>query len=170
VTSPLSSIAVEKRRRLAATLGLFSMLFIAVGAVAATGASTGIVKAFVVIALLVAVALGLVGWGVARSVKVELAERRIDSVIEEAVQAGGASMCDCGHEHDPDELHVVDDPCAGDGHGVGCTHSCDTCVLASLRPLPNGAPEKTLAASRPSPAPKAVAARRPSPHGAHRAR
>jgi hypothetical protein len=147
VTSPLSAIAVEKRRQLAATLGLFSMLFIAVGAVAATGASTAVIKAFVVVALLVAVVLGLMAWGVVHSVKLDQAEQRLDAAIEAAVTARGGSMCDCGHEHDPDELHVVDDPCSQDGHGVGCTHSCDTCVLAALRPAPT-------VRRRPSPLPR----------------
>jgi hypothetical protein len=136
VTSPLSGIAIDKRRQLAATLGLFAMLFIAVGAVAATGASTGIVKAFVVIALLVAVFLGLTAWGVLRSVKLDLAEQRLDAAIESAVKARGGAMCDCGHEHDPDEMHVVD-ACAHDGSGTECEHSCDTCVLTAMRPSPN---------------------------------
>jgi hypothetical protein len=156
VTSPLSGIAVEKRRQLAATLGLFSMLFITVGAVAATGASTAVVKAFIVVALLVAVLLGLMAWGVLHSVKLDRGERRLDAAIEAAVAAQGGSMCDCGHEHDPDELHVVDDPCAHDGHGVGCTHSCDTCVLAALRPGPIVASDRP-SGDRPSPRP------RPSP-------
>src|SRR4051812_27275246 len=93
VTSPLSGIAVEKRRRLAATLGLFAMLFIAVGAVAATGATDGLVKAFVAVALVVAVLLALMAWGVLRSVRLEDADRRVEAAIEAAV---GRSMCDCG--------------------------------------------------------------------------
>jgi hypothetical protein len=117
----MSGISVDKRRQLAATLGLFSVLFIAVGTVAATGASTGVVKAFVVIAL-------------ARSVKIDLADEHLDAVIDEAVQTAGGSRCGCGHEHDPDELHVTDDPCEQDGAGHDCTHTCDTCVLARLRP------------------------------------
>jgi hypothetical protein len=136
VTSPLSSIAIEKRRQFAATLGLFAMLFVAVGAVAATGASTGVVKAFVVIALLIAVLLGLMAWGVLRSVKIDLDDQRLDAAIEATVKARGGSMCDCGHEHDPSEMHIVD-ACAHDGSGVGCEHSCDTCVLATMRPSPN---------------------------------
>jgi hypothetical protein len=140
----LSTIAVEKRRQLAATLGLFSMLFIAVAAVAATGASTTVVKAFVIIALTVAVLLGLMAWGVLHSVKLDLGAQRLDAAIEAAVVQRGGTMCDCGHEHDPDELHVVDDPCAKDGHGVGCTHSCDTCVLATMKRT-----------TRPSPYPRA---------------
>ena len=137
MTSPLSGIEAEKRRQLAATLGLFSMLFVAVGAVAATGASTAMVKAFVVIALLVAVLLALMAWGVLHSLKLDLADQRLDAAIEQAVAARGGSLCDCGVEHDPDELHVVDEPCAHDGHGVSCTHSCDTCVLAAMRPSPS---------------------------------
>jgi hypothetical protein len=149
---------VAKRRQLAATLGLFAVLFVAVGTVAATSASTALVKGFVVIALLVAVFLGLTAWGVLHSVRLDLAERRLDAAIEAAVTASGRSMCDCGVEHDPDEMHFVDGEgqhlsgrrCAHDGTGTDCNHSCDTCVLAATRPSP--------AARRPSPGP-----RRPSP-------
>jgi hypothetical protein len=141
----LSSISIDKRRQLAATLGLFSVLFIAVGAVAATGTSSGVVKTFVVVALLVALLLALMAWGVARSVKVDLAEQRLDTAIDRAVTARGGSMCDCGHDHDPDELHVTDDPCAKDGAGHDCTHTCDTCVLSRLRPSPTRTREQRLA-------------------------
>jgi hypothetical protein len=151
VTTPISSISIEKRRQLAATLGLFSVLFIAVGAVAATGASSGVVKTFVVIALLVAVLLALLAWGVARSVKLDLAEQRLDAAIDQAVTARGGSPCDCGHDHDPDELHVTDDPCANDGAGHDCTHTCDTCILAKLRQSPASAPDSELARLRPLP-------------------
>jgi hypothetical protein len=156
VTSPLSGIAVEKRRQLAATLGLFAMLFVAVGAVAATGAETALIKAFVMVALLTAVLLALIAWGVLRSVKLEQADHRLDAAIEAAVRSGGGQMCDCGHEHDPDEMHVVDAPaeptCSHDGTGADCTHSCDTCVLTSLRAAP------AATTRRPQPGP-----RRPSP-------
>ena len=147
MTSPLSGIAAEKRRQLAATLGLFAMLFIAVGTVAATGATTAMLKAFVVVALLVAAFLGLLAWGVLHSVRADLAERRLDAAIEEAVRfSGHRSLCDCGVQHDPTELHVVGDEqrhledagasCAHDGTGTACSHSCDTCVLAAMRPSP----------------------------------
>jgi hypothetical protein len=155
VTSPLHAVAIAKRRQLAATLGLFAMLFIAVGAVAATGASTGVVKGFVVVALLIAVLLGLMAWGVLHSVRQDVAERRLDAAIEEAVRAQGQSMCSCGHEHDPNEMHYVHaDTCSHDGTGSDCSHSCDTCVLAALR-RPSPVP---AVARRPSPVP-----RRPSP-------
>ncbi len=153
MTSPLSAIKVEKRRQLAATLGLFAMLFIAVGAVAATGATTATVKAFVLIALVVAVLLGLTAWGVAHSVKLDVADRLLDTTIEAAVNASGRSMCDCGVEHDPNEMHIVGDDqgyrvgddqgyrvgaeCSHDGSGRDCTHSCDSCALAAMRPSPD---------------------------------
>ena len=164
--SPLSEIPEDKRTQLAATLGLFASLFVAVGAVAATGPGTPVVQAFVVIALVVAVLLGLIAWGVLHSVRADRSERRLDAVIEEAVAAspgGFGQLCDCGHEHDPTELHVTDEPCAHDGAGHDCTHSCDTCVLASLRPAPDGTgrPRPRPAAAQPA---AADAGRRPSPN------
>jgi hypothetical protein len=145
VSSPLSEIEVEKRRKVAATLGLFAMLFVAIGTVAATGASTSIVKGFVVVALVLAVLLGLMAWGVLHSIKLDIADRALDAAIEQAVRASGRSMCDCGHDHDPDEMHFVDGEgqhltgikCAHDGSGTDCSHSCDTCVLSALRPSPH---------------------------------
>ena len=86
-------------------------------------------------------------------------------------------MCDCGHEHDPDELHFVDGEgqhltgssrpasgpaCAHDGSGTDCAHSCDTCVLASMRLDPVAAFDRPTA----RPAPVATAGserRRPQP-------
>jgi hypothetical protein len=145
VTSPLSEIEIDKRRQVAATLGLFAMLFIAIGAVAATGAATAVVKGFVVVALVLAVLLGLMAWGVLHSIKLDLDDRALDAALEAAVQASGRSMCDCGHEHDPDELHFVDGEgthltgakCAHDGTGTDCSHSCETCVFAAMRPWPD---------------------------------
>lgn len=121
------------------------MLFIAIGAVATTGATTALIKGFVVVALLIAVLLGLMAWGVLHSIKLDLNDRAVDAAIVEAMQAAGRSMCGCGHEHDPDELHFVDGEgqhltgakCAHDGTGVDCSHSCNTCVLAAMRPSPS---------------------------------
>jgi hypothetical protein len=138
VSSTLSAIPVDKRRRLAATVGLFAVLFVAVGVVATTGSSPGVVRVFSAVSLGVAAVLALAAWGIAYSVKVDLAEQRLDAAIAASVGELGRDeiSCGCGHEHDPDELHVVDAGCEHDGRGVGCTHSCDTCVLATLRPSP----------------------------------
>jgi len=176
VTSPLSGIAVEKRRQLAATLGLLAMLFLAVGAVSATAKVTAVTTACIVVSLVVAVLLSLIAWGMLRSVRADAADRRIDAAIEEAMKAGGRSMCDCGHEHDPDELHFVDGEgqhvtgsshtCAHDGSGTDCAHSCDTCVLASLRLDPVAAFDRPTA--RPAPAGAAAPVGAAAPAGRRR--
>jgi hypothetical protein len=143
VSSTLSAIPVGKRRRLAATVGLFAVLFVAVGVVATTGNSPGVVRVFSAVSLGVAAVLALAAWGIAHSVKVDLAEQQLSAAIEASIGKLGRDEigCGCGHEHDPDELHVSNagreqDACDHDGRGADCTHSCDTCVLAALRPSP----------------------------------
>ena len=135
----LSDIPMHKRRQLSATLGLFAVLMIAVGCVAATGPGTTALMTFVVIALLIGVVLAVMSWGVALSIKGDREQHRLDSAIADAIaehsSAGGVASlsCGCGHEHDPEELHVTDDPCGHDGQGSLCSQTCDTCVLSRLR-------------------------------------
>jgi hypothetical protein len=135
VSSRLSRVPVHGRRRLAGTLVLFAMLFVAVAAVAATGRGTAAAPVFCAVALCAAILLGLIAWGLQRSISIDVAEQRLDAAIDETMKAHGgpAAMCDCGHEHDPNELHVTD-ACEHDGSGAACAHDCDTCVLAALRP------------------------------------
>jgi hypothetical protein len=161
----LSEIPVDRRRRLAATLGLFAVLFVTVGIVATTGSTPGVVRVFSAVALGIAALLALVAWGVSHSVKVDLAEQRLDRAIDEAIQAhgGSAAMCGCGHDHDPDEMHIRDgaageqsasgrhemsesEVCAHDGSGTDCTHNCVSCVLRALRPSPTRTREERLRA------------------------
>jgi hypothetical protein len=82
-------------------------------------------------------------------VRLDVAEERLNKAIEEAIAARGGTVgdlaCGCGHDHDADEMHVTADPCAHDGTGVECAHSCDTCVLASLRPSPTHSRAERLA-------------------------
>jgi hypothetical protein len=145
VNSSLSVIPVPRRRRLAATLGLFAVLFVTVGIVATTGSTPGVVRVFSATALSIATLLALMAWGVSHSVRSDLAEQRLDAAIDEAIAAHGGSdlACRCGREHDPDEMHVdtgrhetVAESCEHDGTGSACSHNCVTCVLASLRPSP----------------------------------
>jgi hypothetical protein len=135
VNSRLVNIPIGARRRLSATLGLFTVLFVAVGAVAATGTGSAAAPVFSAVALVIAAVLALLAWGIQHSIKIDLAEERLDRAIDEVVAARGGSMCDCGHDHDPSEMHVSD-ACAHDGSGAACTHDCDTCVIAALRPSP----------------------------------
>jgi hypothetical protein len=145
VTSPLSTIPIDKRRRMAATLGLFAVLLVAIGAVAATGHGSAAFPVFTTVALLLAATLGLIAWGVIRSVQADLAEQRLDAAIEATLAErpeyakGFASLCSCGHEHDPNELHITDAEtadahvCSHDGAGADCARDCSTCVLTALR-------------------------------------
>jgi hypothetical protein len=158
VSSPLSALPLDKRKQLAATLGLFATLFVAVGAVAATGPGTAVIRTFVVVALLVGILLALMAWGVLHSVRVDAAGARLDAVIEQAVAAAPqkfGQLCTCGHEHDPTELHITDADqptpsaptaatpapsaaaCEHDGSGAACTHDCASCALGALRPSPH---------------------------------
>jgi hypothetical protein len=138
-SSSLSRVPIATRRRLGAVLGLFAVLFVAVGALAASGPGSVGRTVLVLLSFVVAAVLGLVAWGVYTSVRDELAEHRLDAVLTEAVSGYGGMSCGCGHEHDPAELHITDaEPetgvCAHDGAGQACAHDCSTCALAALRP------------------------------------
>ncbi len=148
VASSLSRVPVEKRKQLAATLGLFSVLCVAVAAVSATGPDTVSIRVFMTVGLLAGVTLALMAWGVANSIRLESAEAELDAAIEATVGGHGphgahGQLCGCGHQHDPDELHITDaepepaSSCTADGSGHDCAQSCDTCVLAAMRPSPN---------------------------------
>ncbi len=140
MSSQLSRVPVSGRRRLAATLVLFAALFLAVGAVAAVGSGTAAAPVFATVALTVAVLLGLIAWGVHRSVRLDQDGARLNAAVDDILTAHGghAAMCGCGVPHDPSELHIVDaEPeehvCSHDGTGVACAHECETCVLAALK-------------------------------------
>ena len=143
MASQLAQVPIDARRKMAVAVGLFAVLFVVIGSVAATGAGHAAALVFSVIAFVIAVVLGLVAWGLVRTIKIDRAEQRLDAAIEATVQShsGYQSMCDCGHEHDPNELHVTDehshsDACSHDGSGDACAHNCETCVLSALRASP----------------------------------
>lgn len=151
MNSALSGIPINRRRRVSATLGLFAVLFVTVGIVATTGTTPAVVRVFSAVSLAVAALLALISWGVAHSIKIDLAERRLDDAIEATVaERGGTDVtCGCGHDHDVTEMNVTgqasDSRCAHDGlgpdsgtaTGSDCARTCETCVLAALRPSPD---------------------------------
>jgi NhaP-type Na+/H+ or K+/H+ antiporter len=112
-------------------VGVFAALFLTIGAVAVTGSGVASVV-YAVLGFVVGAVLGLLAWGLLRTISIDVASELLDRELEHAVAASGANMCGCGHEHDPDELHVTD-ACAHDGAGAACSHDCATCVLAGLR-------------------------------------
>jgi hypothetical protein len=131
-------VPAARRRRAAATVGLIAMLFVAVGAVALTGRPDAVVRVFAIVALIAAALLGLISWGLLRSVRLDAtaaAEANLDAAIEQALAESGDLSCGCGHDHDPSQMHVQTG-CAHDGSGTDCEHDCDTCALAALRPSP----------------------------------
>lgn len=143
MSSALSAVPRGKRRQLGAVLALFAALFLGVGAVALVGEGGAAVTALAAVAILVSVVLALTAWGLLRSIRLEdrqdaaaQLDASIDAAITEALAAQGyGSMCSCGHEHDPTELHVTDaQPCARDATGEACAHDCESCVLAAMRP------------------------------------
>ena len=127
--SQLSSLPVERRRRAAATVGLMATLLVAVGIVPWVGSAPGTVRVFSTIALAAAVLLGLVAWGLLTSIRADTAESQLDAAINSAADSAGFGGCDCGHEHDPDEMHVTDACPSGDA----CAHDCATCLLGAAR-------------------------------------
>ena len=133
MSSALSAIPADRRRRLAATLGLLAALFVAVAAVAATGRSTPAAPVFCGIAIAVAAFLALLAWGVLHSVRIDESEAALDAAIVDTVRARGGQPCGCGGDHATGELHVTD-ACAHDGAGTSCAHDCQTCVLREQRP------------------------------------
>jgi hypothetical protein len=139
VPSRLSAMPTRSRRHIAAVLAVFATLFAALGTVAATQAGTVLVQALVAVALLIALLLALLAWGFGYSIKVDASEAAVDAAIGRVLAQQPESLCSCGHEHDPTELHVSDAECAHDGTGVGCSHDCETCILAAMRRSPHAA-------------------------------
>jgi len=141
MANQLSAIPPAKRKQLAATLGLFAVLFVTIGAVSATGPGTAIIRVFVWGSFAVAVLLALIAWGVASSVRLDAAEERLDAEIARTI-AEHDLTCGCGTNHDVNggtsatagvagggETHV----CSQDG---ACGGDCSGCALAALRPSP----------------------------------
>lgn len=137
VSTSLAAVPVGRRRRLAGVLAGFAVLLAAIAVLAAAGRSSAAAIVCCVVAGVAAVVLGLMAWGVVRSVQAEQAERTLDAELRRTLAASGALACGCGHDHDPDELHVRGAACAGDGRGGGngveCAHDCESCTLAALR-------------------------------------
>jgi hypothetical protein len=123
-------VPARNRRHIAGALGLFAVLFIAVGTVAATQANTAALQAFVAVALVVALLFALLSWGFAYSIKIDESDAALEDAVDRVLAQRPASLCTCGHEHDPDEMHTTAPACAHDGAGTDCAHDCaDDCPL-----------------------------------------
>jgi hypothetical protein len=133
VTSALAAVPPARRRRLAATLGGFALLFAVIAVVAPLGVHSAAGPVFCVIAAVAALVLGAMAWGLVHSVRVS------------SLGAGLPAMsgCGCGHDHDWDEVGAAQPApptCASSGSGGECTHDCAACVLA---PTGQAQPERS---------------------------
>jgi len=124
VSSSLSSVPVERRRRAAAAIGLLATLLVAIGVLPwVSVASTGL-RVMSAVALVAGLTLALVSWGLLASAGADRAEARLDAAIASTVADAG-----CGHDHDPDEMHVAGACPSGDA----CAHDCATCRSVAWR-------------------------------------
>jgi hypothetical protein len=135
VSSSLSTIPVATRRRAAVALVGFALLSTVVGALAIVDGHAALVTVGV-LALLAAAVIALAAWGMWQSARLDTASSRLDAAVASVLAEHGDSLtCGCGHDHDPNELHVhTGTECAQDGTGTACSHTCQTCVLAARRP------------------------------------
>jgi hypothetical protein len=133
VTSQLSGVPAAQRRAAALMASVFAVVLLVVGITPWLRDSPSLLRGLAVVVLVVALALGLIAWGLLRSVAMDRAESLVDAAVEAAVEAAGQQMCSCGVAHDPDEMHITEpkiDGCAPTD--AACTHSCATCVLARV--------------------------------------
>jgi hypothetical protein len=126
--------------------GVLAVALAAVGLTPWFSPAPAVVRGIAVAMLVAAVALALIAWGLARSVRVEQDDASLDAAVTSAMAAAGQQMCDCAEPHDPDEMHITDaDPktaralgAAGDpqdaacaSNSASCAHDCVTCILSA---------------------------------------
>jgi hypothetical protein len=130
VTSPLSAVPASRRRRAARSAGLLAFVLLAVFLVVWLRPAPVVFRLFATLALLGAIFLGLITWALLRSLRLDTREARLDAAVMDALADAGGP--DCGHDHDPTEMHVTDaEPSCG--AGAACDHTCAECVLARSR-------------------------------------
>jgi hypothetical protein len=95
VSSPLSAVPFDRRRRAARSAELLAVVLVAVFVVAWVRPAPGVVRVFTSLGLAGAVLLALMSWGVRRTIKVDAEARAIDAAIAQS----DLPPCNCGHAH-----------------------------------------------------------------------
>jgi hypothetical protein len=117
-------VPVDRRRRAAAVAGLLATLLVAIGVLPWVSVASAGLRVMSVVALVAGLTLALVSWGLLASAGADRAEARLDAAVASTI-AG----FDCGHDHDPDEMHVAGACPSGDA----CAHDCAACLLGAGR-------------------------------------
>jgi uncharacterized membrane protein len=105
MSSSLAGVPISRRRRAASSAAVLGAVLLAVFVVAWARPAPGLIRIFAVLALVGAVMLGLMAWGLLRSVRLDEAEVTLNTAIAESV---GAQCAGCECEHDVCELRVTD--------------------------------------------------------------
>jgi hypothetical protein len=95
VTSPLSAVSPDRRRRAARSAELLAVVLIALFVVTWVRPAPGILRILATFALAAAILLGLMSWGVRRTIKVDTTPQTFSAGITEA----DSPPCNCGHAH-----------------------------------------------------------------------
>ena len=127
----MSAVPAERRRRAARSAGLLAFIMLAVFVVVWLRPAPVVIRLFGTMALIGAIFLGLIAWGLLRSLRLDAREAQLDAAVMDALAGAGGGV-GCGHDHDPTEMHVTDaEPTCG--AGPACDHTCAECVLARSR-------------------------------------
>jgi cytochrome c-type biogenesis protein CcmH/NrfG len=98
MTSQLSAVPIERRRRAAAVAGLVAALLVAAGVMPWLDPAPSVLRVLATIALVAAVLVGLVGWGLLSSIRADQAEARLDAAIAAALADACTSVDACTHD------------------------------------------------------------------------
>jgi len=127
----LSAVPAHRRRRAARSAGLLAFVMLAVCIVVWLRPAPVVIRLFGTLALVGAIFLGLITWGLLRSLRLDAREAQLDAAVMDALADAGGAV-GCGHDHDPAEVHVTDAGATCDA-GPACDHTCAECVLARSR-------------------------------------
>jgi hypothetical protein len=98
MASQLSAVPIDRRRRAAATAGLIAVLLVAAGIMPWVGPAPSVLRVLATIVLVAALPVGLVAWGLLRSIRADRAEARLDAAIAAAVADACTSVDACTHD------------------------------------------------------------------------
>ena len=98
MASQLSAVPIERRRRAAATAGLIAALLLVAGVMPWIEPAPSVLRVMATIALVAAVLVGLVGWGMLTSIGADRAEARLDAAAAAAVAEACTSDDACTHD------------------------------------------------------------------------